>query len=91
MRQFLLRLWAEERAENLPEYGLLLILICLTTVSTVGRMAAKVNNICSNASTQMSVAAANPSLMGGSLAYTTESPANPQSMSKNDTKPQPTQ
>jgi Flp pilus assembly pilin Flp len=84
MRQFLKRLWVEDEGQNLPEYALLLILVSLTAVSTVGRMAAKVNNICSNASTHMSAPASQPALNGGGLGQSTEIPDNPQSKSKDD-------
>lgn len=86
MRQFLKRLWREERGESIPEYALLVVLICLTAISTVGKMAAKVNNICANASTQMSVSNNNSALTGRSVGYSTESPADPQSGTKFDTK-----
>ena len=90
MTQCLIRLWTEERGEGLPEYALLVVLICLTAVSTVSRMAAKVNNICSNASTQMSVSATNSAFAGGPLGYSTEPPTNSPSDSKNAMKPTPT-
>ncbi len=79
MRQFLMGLWREEEAQNVPEYALLILLICLTAVSTMGSMATKVNTICNNASTRMAVAAGNPVLTGGSVGYASEPPANPQS------------
>lgn len=85
------KLWTEEEAQNLPEYALLLILVCLTAVSTVGKMAVKVNNIYSNAGTNMSVPAGKPSFTGSSHGYTGTPPANPKSkMKKDDEKPKPT-
>jgi Flp pilus assembly pilin Flp len=89
MRQLLIRFWREERAESLPEYALLVILICLTAVSTVSRMAAKVNNIYTNAGTHVSVAA-NTGLEGRSTGFTAEAPANPRLKSKDDKEPKPT-
>jgi Flp pilus assembly pilin Flp len=83
MTQFLMRLWSEERGQNLPEYALLLILVCLTAVSSVGSMATKVNNIYSSASTRMT-AAANPALTSGSISYAAESPARTGVESKNN-------
>ena len=91
MTQCLIRIWTEERGEALPEYALLVVLICLTAVSTVSRMAAKVNNICSNASTQMSVSATNTAFTGDSFGYSTEPPAVSPSNSKNDVGPTPAQ
>lgn len=76
MPQFLRRLWREEKGEGLPEYALLLILICLTAVSTVSSMAAKVTNIYSNASTQVSVPTPSPSLRGSYAVFSTDSPTN---------------
>jgi Flp pilus assembly pilin Flp len=90
MTQCLKRLWTEERGESLPEYALLVVLICLTVVSTVGTMAAKVNNICLNVSTQMSAPATGPAFTGRSLGYSTESPADSPSDSKNNMNPKPT-
>ena len=79
MRQFLMGLWREEEAQNVPEYALLILLICLTAVSTMGSMATKVNTIYTNAGTHVAVAARNPVLTGSSAGYATEPPANPQS------------
>lgn len=83
MRQFLMGLWREEEGQNVPEYALLVLLICLTAVTTMGGMATKVNAMYNNASAHVAVAASNPVLTGGSAGYTTESPANPQSKMDN--------
>ena len=53
MTQFLMRLWSEQEAQNLPEFALLLFLVCLTAVSAMGGVATKVNSMYSSASTRV--------------------------------------
>jgi len=81
MIQFLMRLWSEQEAQNLPEFALLLFLVCLTAVSAMGGVATKVDSMYSNVSTQV-VAVSNPALTGGSVSYATEAPADTQTKSK---------
>lgn len=81
MTQFLLNLWSEQEGQNVPEFALLLFLVCLTAVSAMGGVATKVNSMYSNASTHV-LAAANPVLTGGSAGYTTQAPPKKQTESK---------
>jgi Flp pilus assembly pilin Flp len=87
MRKFLRKLWTEEKAENMPEYALLLFLISLTAVSAMTGVASRVNSICSTASIHMTVAS-NRALVGGAMGYTVETPANPESKPKQNNKPE---
>ena len=64
MTDYLKRLWSEQEGQNLPEFALLLFLVCLTAVSAVGGVAIKVNSMYSNVSTHV-VVASNPVLTGG--------------------------
>jgi Flp pilus assembly pilin Flp len=88
MTQFLRRLWSEERGQNLPEYALLLFLVCLTAVSAMGSMATKVDNIYTNVSTHVT-AAGKPALAGGSRVVAAEPRANTQTESKGAKKLKP--
>jgi Flp pilus assembly pilin Flp len=83
------RLWTEQEGQNLPEFALLLFLICLTAVSAMGGVAIKVNSMYSNVSTHMA-AASNPALTGGSTSYAAAAPAEIQTESKDATKQNPT-
>lgn len=67
--------WAEDKAENMPEYALLLFLIALTAVSAVGGVATQLNKICFAASLHMTMAS-NPALTSASTGYASETPAN---------------
>ena len=87
MRKFLRKLWTEEKAENMPEYALLLFLIAFTAVSAMSGVATTVSNICSSASTHMAVAS-HPALVGGSMGYTIGTPANPESKPNDNSKPE---
>lgn len=78
MKKLLKALWREDKAENMPEYALLLFLISLTAVSAVGGVANRVNKIWFTASVRMTTAS-NAALVGGPAAYTVEAPAGPTS------------
>jgi Flp pilus assembly pilin Flp len=78
-------LWPEEKGQNLPEYALLLFMVSLATISAVGGLATRVNYICSSASTHMTVARSQ-ALVGGSMGYTGEAPADPESKLREDLK-----
>ena len=82
MTKFLMRLWSEEQAQNMPEYALLLFLVCLTVVSTVGGLATKIDTICSDVSTHMA-AAGNPALSGGAITYAAQASTQPPTDLKN--------
>lgn len=71
-------IWTEDRAENLPEYALLLFLVSFTAVSAMGAVATRVNKICLTASVHMTTAG-NPALVGEAIGYTGQAPANPDS------------
>lgn len=71
MAQFLTRLWPEERAQDLPEYALLLFLICMAAVSTMGGLASRISTVCSTTSFHMTVPTGSASLTAGSLNYAT--------------------
>ena len=68
MRKYLKSLWVEEQGQNLPEFALLLFLVCLTAVSAMGGLATQVNSMYSNVSTHV-VAAGSPALSGASAGY----------------------
>lgn len=89
MTQYLRKLWSEQEGQSLPEFVLLLSLVCLTAVSAMGSVAVKVNNMYCNVSTHV-VAASNPSLTGGSSSFTAGAPAESQNESKDATKQNPT-
>jgi Flp pilus assembly pilin Flp len=76
MTKFLSRLWAEDVAQDLAEYALLLFMVCMTAVSAVNGLAAKVNSVYSTTSTHMAVATSSASLTGGSSSFSSAGPAN---------------
>jgi Flp pilus assembly pilin Flp len=65
MTKCIKRLWTEQKGQNVPEFALLLFLVCLTAVSAMGALAIKVNSMYSDASTHM-VAVNHPALTGAS-------------------------
>lgn len=81
MKKLLKILWMEERAENMPEYALLLFLVSLAAVSAVGGVARSLTKIYLSASIQM-MAVPNPSLVGGTMGSTIGTPGNPYSNPK---------
>lgn len=81
MKRLLKILWMEDKAENMPEYALLLFLVSLTAVSAMGGVATTVNKIWFTASVRMTTAS-NSALVGGPVGYTGEAPANPDSNPK---------
>ena len=88
MIQWLLRLWTEEEGQNLPEFALLLFLVCLTAVSAMGSVAIKVDGMYFTISMHMA-AAGNPALTGGSTTYAVETPAETQAEMKNERERKP--
>ncbi|HET9180189.1 MAG TPA: hypothetical protein VFQ24_17675 [Terriglobia bacterium] len=78
MKRILKTIWTEDKAENIPEYALLLFLVTLTALSTMGGVATKVNKICFAASVHMTTAS-NSALMGATTGYAGQAPANPDS------------
>jgi Flp pilus assembly pilin Flp len=45
MKSLIVRLWAEERGQDLTEYALLLTLIALATVGAVRGLSATISNV----------------------------------------------
>jgi len=54
MKKFMVRLWKEEEAQDLTEYGLLLVLIALAAVTVMGKLASAISTVFSNASSSLS-------------------------------------
>lgn len=75
MKRILKTFWKEDKAENMPEYALLLFVVTLTAVSAMGSVATQLNKICFAASLHMTMAS-NPALTGASTGYASETPAN---------------
>ena len=48
MRQFLIRLWREEEAQDLTEYSLLLVLLVLAAVGSLSELATAINGVLLN-------------------------------------------
>ena len=88
MTQCLIRIWTEERGESLPEFALLLVLVCLTAVSAVGGVATRVDTMYSSVSTHV-VAASNPALTGGAGSVATGTLAETQDALKGTSKQDP--
>lgn len=54
MKRLFGRLWAEEAAQDLTEYGLLLLFIALVSIVVVKGLGSAVKNVYSNASASLS-------------------------------------
>ena len=50
------RLWKEEEGQDLTEYGLLLVLIALVAVAAMQTLGSAINNVFSNAASNLSAA-----------------------------------
>jgi pilus assembly protein Flp/PilA len=57
MKKLMLRLWKEEEGQDLVEYGLLLVLVALLSVTFISTIGSALSKIFSNAATVMSTAA----------------------------------
>jgi Flp pilus assembly pilin Flp len=88
MTQSIKRLWSEQKGQNVPEFALLLFLVCLTAVSAMGALAIKVNSMYFTVSTHM-VAASNPALTGAG-SFTGGAPSLAQIDPKDPNKQKPT-
>jgi len=88
MTKCIKRLWSEQKGQNVPEFALLLFLVCLTAVSAMGALAIKVNSMYFNVSTHM-VAVNNPTLTGTS-SFVAAGPSLAQVDSKDPKKQKPT-
>ena len=53
MKQLALRLWREEKGQDLTEYALLLVLVALAAVLTMKALAVAINAAYSNAAVQL--------------------------------------
>lgn len=53
MKELLLRLWREEEGQDLTEYALLLVLLSLAAVAFLNPLAAAINNVFSNAASNL--------------------------------------
>jgi Flp pilus assembly pilin Flp len=90
MTKFLTRLWGEQEGQNLPEFALLLVLVCLTAVSAMGAVAVEVNSLYSNVSTHVTTVS-NPALTGtGSIGFAAGVPVQQQTDSMDTTRRKPT-
>ncbi len=54
MRRFLLHLWREEAGQDLTEYALLMVLIALAAIASMNTLANTINNVFSNAASNLS-------------------------------------
>ena len=53
MKRTLVRLWKEDRGQDLTEYALLLVLLTLAAVTTLNQLATAVNGVFTNAVTSL--------------------------------------
>ncbi len=53
MKQLALRLWQDESGQDLTEYALLLVLIALAAVTSMKTLANTINNVFSNAASNL--------------------------------------
>jgi pilus assembly protein Flp/PilA len=56
MKAVIRRLWKEEEGQDLTEYGLLLVLIALIAVAAMQTLGSSINNVFSNAASNLSAA-----------------------------------
>jgi len=54
MKDFAKRLWVEDEAQDLVEYGLLIILVALAAITSMGTFASAIKNVFSNAAANLS-------------------------------------
>ncbi len=54
MKQLLLRLWHDESGQDLTEYALLMVLIALAAITSMKTLANTINNVFSNAASNLS-------------------------------------
>jgi pilus assembly protein Flp/PilA len=53
MKNVLARLWKEEEGQDLTEYALLLVLLALAAIASLGTLANAINNVFSQAATNL--------------------------------------
>jgi len=54
MRNMLRHLWQDEKAQDLTEYALLMVLIALVAISTMQTLGSAISNVFSNAASTLS-------------------------------------
>jgi pilus assembly protein Flp/PilA len=54
MKNLFVRLWKEEKGQDLTEYGLLLVLVALAAITTMKTLASAISNVFSNAASSLS-------------------------------------
>jgi Flp pilus assembly pilin Flp len=57
MKNLLKILWREQKGQDLTEYALLLALLALGAIASIGTMAKMINNVFSNAASNIGTAA----------------------------------
>ena len=57
MKNFFVRLWKEEEAQDLTEYALLLVLIALAAIAVMSNLGVAINSVFSKGSSTLSSAA----------------------------------
>ena len=53
MKSLIVRLWKEERGQDLTEYGLLLVLLAMAAVASMQTLASAVSTVFGSASTSL--------------------------------------
>jgi len=54
MKNLLNRLWQEEEAQDLVEYGLLIVLVALAAITAMGTLASAIKNVFTTAASNLS-------------------------------------
>jgi len=54
IKNFAKRLWVEEEAQDLVEYGLLIVLVALAAITAMGTMASAIKNVFTTAASNLS-------------------------------------
>lgn len=54
MKNLMIRLWKEEKGQDLTEYALLLVLLSLAAVATLGDLATAITGVFTNAASNLS-------------------------------------
>jgi len=54
MKNLARRLWVEEEAQDLVEYGLLIVLVALAAIASMGTLASAIQNVFTTAASNLS-------------------------------------